>query len=339
MRNIKLVGHIKTVAPVVVSLPSVAGIPKNAQGQYYIPATSVRGMLRGAATVSVCAILNTVGKRLSTDDIYMNYSGVDTGRKIKLGGGYETIGKNIAIREANPIISLFGNFALTGHLKVGNAFCDANTSPISVYGNGSRNHPFNRNPNLFDFVSNNEMEYLKGVMEADALTSLETSDLKNEKVQLKSQLKQADSDEKKIIYAQLDEIDAKIKATKQARTGSSESILRTLDGFEAIDPDHNLQHRFTLTNPSQNDLNFFLWTLYKASAYFNIGGHQNLGCGEVHAFWEIKETSLENPIPKIIGTITIDDDGFKLEGMEDANFNPKLIEAAIIDGAFDFSKY
>lgn len=336
MKTIKFVGQINTVTPVVVSLPSVTGIPKNAQGQHYIPATSIRGMLRSTGAFAISHLLNANGKNLSIDDIYMNFSGVDTGRKIKLGGGYETLGKNLNIRKTNPLISLFGNFALAGQLKMGNAFCIANTDPISTYGNGSRNHPFNRNPNLFNFVPEDDLVYLKAIMDADALTSLETSDLKAQKTKLKLQLRSADAEEKKEIFAKMDKIDNEIRDAKDARTGSSESILRPLDGFEAIDPNCELQHRFTLTNPTDDELNLLLWILYKASSNFNIGGHQNIGCGEIHGSWEIKQSSFDEPKPQTIGTLTIDDDGFNLQGLM---FDPKAIDNAIIDGTFDFSKY
>lgn len=336
MKNIKFIGQITTVAPVVVTLPNQSGIPKNAQGSYYIPATSLRGMLRSVASHAISSLLHANGKKLSVDDIYMMFSGVDTGRKNKLGGGYEILGKNLEVRQTNPQISSFGNFSIAGKLKMGNAFCDKNSNPVSKYGNGSRNHPFNRNQNLFNFVQEDELAYLKGIMEADALTSLETADLKDEKVKLKNQLKQVSGDEKKEIFNQIEDIDKKIKDAKNARTGSTESILRPLDGFDAIDPDQNLDHRFTLTNPDDNELQFLLWVLYKASVDFRVGGHQNLGCGDIHGHWVITETSFENPQPTKLGELTINDDGFQLTGIE---FNPQAIESAIIDGTFDFSMY
>lgn len=336
MRNIKFNGQITTVSPVVVSLPEQSTIPVNSHGARYIPSTSFRGMLRSTATHAICRILKAHGIELPVDVIYMLASGVDTGRTLKLGGGYETLGKNIKIREFNPQISIFGHFAIAGTLKMGNAFCNPNTDPIVRYGNGSRNHPFNRNQDFFNFVKEDEVEYLKGIMQADALASIETSELKNQKTKLMSKLKSSDSDEKKAIFAEMEEIDAKIKEAKQARVGSSETILRTLDGFDAIDCDHKLDHKFTLTNPSNNDLQFLLWILYKSSVNFRIGGHQNNGCGEIHGHWEITETSFDEPAPKKIGTLTINDDGFQLEGIE---FDPKRIEDAIINKVFDFTVY
>ena len=336
MKNIKFIGQIKTVAPVIVTLPNQSGFPKNSHGAYYIPASSLRGMLRSMSTFAICSLLKQHDIELPTDTIYMLSSGTDTGRKLKLGGGYETLGKNVTVRETNPQISTFGNFSTGGKFKMGNAYCDPNVDPITRYGNGSRNHPFNRNPDLFNFVKAEEVDYLKAIMEADALTSLETADLKNLKAKLKTQLKTADAEEKKNIFTQLEEIEGQIKDAKNARTGSSESILRPLDGFEAIDLDHTLDHRFTLTNPSETDLKFLLWVFYKASVNFRVGGHQNLGCGDIHGEWDITESSFENPEPKKVGKLIMNDDGFQLTGIE---FNPKEVEDAIINGTFDFTVY
>ena len=337
MKNLKFIGQITTVSPVAVALPKQTGIPVNAHGASYIPASSFRGMLRSTATHAISKLLKDNSKgELAVDTIYMNSNGTDTGRTLKLGGGYETIGKNLSIRETNPQISNFGNFSLAGKLKMGNAYCDPNTNPITRYGNGSRNHPFNRNPDLFNYVKAEEIDYLKDVMEADALTSLETADLKIMKTQLSAQLKGADAEEKKAIFAQMEEIEAKIKGVKNERTGSSNSIRMILDGFDAIDCDFNLDHRFALTNPSNYELQFMLWVLYKASVNFRVGGHQNIGCGEISGHWDITETSFDSPEPKKIGSLTINDDGFQLTGIE---FDPKLIEDAIINETFDFSVY
>lgn len=343
MKNIKFIGQITTVSPVVVTLPNQTGMPQNTHGAYYIPASSLRGMLRSTATHAICSILKSHDIELPVDVIYMLSSGVDTGRKLKLGGGYETLGKNKPIRVANPQVSTFGNFATAGKLKMGNAICDANVNPISRYGNGSRNHPFNRNPDLFNFVKAQDVDYLKGIMEADALSALETADLKDQKAKLKSQLKTADSVEKKAIFNQIDEIEEEIKGSKKLRVGSSETILFPLEGFEAIDPGYNLDHRFTLTNPSEIELQYMLWVLYIASFNFRIGGHQNIGCGEIHGKWDIIESSFEHPEPIKIGSLTIDDDGFQLTGIEfnpnKIEFDPKQIVDAIINGTFDFTVY
>lgn len=336
MRTIKFIGNLKTISPVNVTLPNVTGIPRNSHGAYYIPASSIRGFLRSTASTAIALLLQRENKFLSVDQHYMNFSGVDTGRKVKLGGGYERIGKNLDIREKNPQISSFGHFAIAGKIKVGNAYCDSNVNPITIYGDGSRNHPFNRSPSTIGFIEPSELGYLKSVMDADAKTALATADLKANKKQLQAQAKKLTGDEKKAIFIKIEDIDQLINETKDARVGSTESILRTLDGFSAIDVGHTLQHRMILNNPSDQDLQYFLWVLSKASINFVIGGHQNLGCGEVHAEWNIIETTFDDPSPRKIGSLKIDDDGFHLSQID---FNPKAIDNAITNGSFDFTVF
>jgi hypothetical protein len=336
MKTIKFIGQITTVAPVTVALPNVTGIPRNTHGAYYIPATSIRGFLRSTAATAISQLLQKQGKTLTVDEIYMNFSGVDTGRKIKLGGGYERIGKNLEIREKNPQVSNFGNFGVAGKLKVGNAYCDPNSNPITTYGNGSRNHPFNRNPSVIGFVDPNELGYLKSVMDADSQTALETADLKTLKKQLQSKAKQLTGEDKKAVFKEIEDIDQKIKETKETRVGTTESILRPLDGFSAIDAGHTLEHRMILNNPSDQDFNFLLWVLWKGSVNFNLGGHQSLGCGEVHAHWDIVESTFDDPTPRKIGTLKINDDGFQLDKID---FDPKQIDNAISNEQFDFTVF
>lgn len=334
MRTIKFIGNIKTVSPVTVTLPNVTGIPRNSHGAYYIPASSIRGFLRSTASTAIAMLLQKENKVLSVDQHYMNFSGVDTGRKVKLGGGYERIGKNLDIREKNPQISNFGHFGIAGKLKVGNAYCDSNIDPITVYGNGSRNHPFNRSPAAIGFVDPSELDYLKSVMDADAQTALETADLKAKKKQLQAQAKKMTGDDKKAIFKEIEDIEQIIKDTKETRVGTTESILRPLDGFTAIDVGHTLQHRMILNNPTDQDLQYLLWILSKASINFNLGGHQNLGCGEVHAEWDIIETTFDEPTPRKIGSLKIDDEGFQLDQID---FSSKAIDNAISNGSFDFT--
>jgi hypothetical protein len=336
--TIKFIGTLETISPVSVCLPDNNGyMPRTSNGKYFIPATSIRGMLRSTAATAIAQVLlMKVDKRLGVDEHYMNFVGVDTGRKVKLGGGYERIGNNIAIRESNPQVSLFGHFSIAGKLKMGNAYCSENDEPLKIYGNGSRNHILNRSPEISAFINSDEIDYVKQIMDADALTAIDSSDLKGEKKKLEAESKKLTGDEKKAVISQINEIDDQIKKIKESRVGSTESILRPLKGFQAIDLGYALEHRMMLTNATEDELQYLLWVLWKASYDFKIGGHQNLGCGEVHASWKITKTSLENPNPIELGTLTIDDDGFKIEGIE---FNPSLIENKIINGEFDFTVY
>lgn len=336
MSQIKFIGNITTVAPVSVSLPNVKGMPRNTHNSAYIPASSIRGMFRHVAHFALATLLEEKKEFLTVDQHYMLASGVDTARKLKLGGGYETIGKNSNVRQKNPLISLFGNFTVAGNLKVGNAIAAPNEDVIITLGNGARNHPFNRNNQLLGLVQENELSYLQEVMNADALASLEVSEIKAEIAKLNKENKTATPEEKKLNIVKIDEYNEQIRSTKDARVGASETILRPLDGFEAIDEGVVLSHRMRLSNPSSEELAFFFWVLHKASSNFQIGGHENLGCGEIHAEWTVTETSYSTINPKTIGSIKIDDNGVTITGFE---FDYENFEQHILDGKFDFTVY
>lgn len=343
-KNYKFVGTITTISPVSVALPKATGMPTNTHGSAYIPASSIRGFLRSIAHHAVVLELHKNGTTLSIDQHYMNGSGVDTARKIKLGGGYETVNKNLPIRQKNPILSLFGNFVVGSHTQIGNALANPNENPLITLGNGSRNHPFTRNNELLNHVEEDELEYLQKIMSATSDTAEQTDGVKKQIDQLKKDLKKAEKDAKAAIFAQIDQLNEEMAAIKQSRTGSAESVQRPLDGFEAIDAGYSLSHRIQVTDVTDNELEFFLWVLYKASFDFRIGGHSNLGCGVIHADWDVSVSSLEQPQPQKLGKITINDDGFTIKPNESItdnklNFNPSNVEEKIHNGTYDFTFY
>ena len=337
MSQLKFIGSITTISPVAISLPNLKGtMPRNTHNSVLIPATSIRGLFRHSAHFALTKLLEENKEFLTVDQHYMLSSGVDTARKLKLGGGYETIGKNIDIRKKNPLISLFGNFTIAGNLKIGNAVSTPNEEVVISMGNGSRNHVFNRNAEMINFVKEDELTYLQDVMKADAIASLQLSEIKSEIAKLQKANKTATPEEKKLNLEKIDELNEQTRSTKDARVGASEAILRPLDGFECIDEGVTLSHRMRLNNASKNELNFFLWVLFKVGAQFNLGGHENLGCGEVKGEWTVTETSFESVKPKKIGTITIDDEGTNITGFD---FDYEEMEKFILDGGFDFTTY
>ena len=336
MRTIKFIGKLKTISPIAVSMPKEAEIanklkheirlPRNAHNTPYFPASSIRGWLR---TTQLLAIENLLAKHglppLSVDEKYAYGNGTDTGRVIEKTAGYEVIAKNEELRKNNPFISLFGLWTIAGKLSVGNAVPDSFENVTVVLGDGVRHHPFNREQKLLSFVDDSELAYLKDILNKDALVSSETGDLKNQEASLKRELKTADSDRKKEIYAELED----------ASVGSKESIQRPLSGFEAFDAGLELSHRMVLKNPTDFDIQVFLWVLSKASVNLHLGGHENVGCGEVAFEWDVIELSFDNPQPTKIGTVTLNDDGFST----DLNFDGKSVEDKILDGTINLKQY
>lgn len=335
-RTVKFIGHIETISPVTVALPNNTGIPKNTHGAAYIPASSIRGMLRHTAHFAIAQLLAKQDKHLSVDEHFMLASGIDTAQKQNLkGNGTETIAKNQKVREANPAMSLFGSFVLDSRLKVGNAVAEVTDKALITLGNGSRSPVFSRTPELLKFVAHEELDYLHQVMSADKKTAAELEEVKSEMKHLENLNKTSTAEEKKENFARIDELKQIINETKDSRVGSRESIRFILPGFEAIDQGVKLSQRMTLSNPTDDEIAFLLWVLTKASVDFNIGGHRNLGCGDIKAKWTIVSSSFDHPEPQEIGKITIDDTGLNLEGLK---FDYKGFEEKIISGGFDFTQ-
>lgn len=343
-KNYKFVGTITTIQPVSISLPKTTGMPINSHGSAYIPASSIRGFLRSIAHHAVVLELEKAGKVLSVDQHYMNASGVDTARVVKLGGGYEAVNKNLPIRKKNPLLSLFGNFVVGSHSQIGNALASPNENPLVVLGNGSRSHVFTRNKDLVKSVDENELEYLQKVMSATADTAEQTGSIKDEISKLKKQLNKSDPEAKAAIFAQIETLNDEMKEVKESRTGSTESIQRILDGFEAIDAGYTLSHRIQVTDVTGDEFEFFLWVLYKAGYDFRIGGHSNLGCGQIHAEWDVSVSSLNDPKPTKLGKVLMGDDGFEAVPNKDVIdnklvFDPSKVEEKIRNGTYDFTTY
>ncbi|WP_436659646.1 RAMP superfamily CRISPR-associated protein [Acinetobacter sp. P1(2025)] len=336
MKNIKLIGTLTTVTPVSVSIPDTNGMPKNSFGQPYIPATSIRGWLRSSAYHGVIELLNRHDIKLSVDEHYMLSKGVDTAKVVTTTSGTEKVAKNNSVRQNNPVFSLYGRWGLAGVLSVGNAFSKTENVLVTV-GAGVRNHPFNRDESLIDFVKLDEKDYLTDILSADSQTSADTSDYKKQIATLKRELKAADSDRKKEIFAEIESAEKSIREVKDARVGASETIQRPIEGFEAIDANVELSHTFILKDPSDDEFQAFLWSLYKASVDLSIGGHANVGCGLVNFNWDVYSSSFENPTPTIIGNISLtQENGFVLNGID---FDPKAFEDRIVSGDINVRQF
>ena len=334
MKTITLIGTITTLSPVSVALPDIKGMAKNSQGLPMVSAGTLRGWLRHSAHEAVALIRHQAGQNLTVDQHYMLASGVDTARVIKDATSTK-VGHNTAIRKANPLISLFGRWGMAGRLSVGSAVAQDAHCLITL-GNGSRSHAFNRNQGLTEFVDVDQLDYLQQILLADGQSSEATSDLKDEEKRLKKELKGATVERKAEINARLSEIAVLIRDAKDERVGASEAVQRPLDGFEAIDAGQQLNHRMTLANPTEEELNLLLWSILVASSRPHIGGHRNLGCGSIAAEWTISQHALGDAQPSVLGRVGFNDQGFYCDV---PGFDGQAMTEALKSGAIRVTEF
>lgn len=337
MKNIQLRGAVTTVTPFSVILPglNLGELPRNADKNAYIPATTIRGWLRNGLAFALAELLHREKNEfLSVDEIYMIANGVDAGRKIQNKGlASVKVGENNSTRAANPFISLFGRWQLAGKLSVGSA--TPSSDRVVKYGMGIRTHSFNRNDALETFVDPSELSYLGQILKADSLSTEAVKEYKDREKVLIAERKTADKERKAEINAEIDEITALIKEAKQERVGPLNSTQHVLGGFEVIDANTECFNILSLANPSDDELTALLWLLRKLSTSLVIGGKRNIGCGKIKIEWDVMSSSFEETTPKKIGFVKMDETGFST----DLPFNLDAFEQKIISGEIDVRNF
>lgn len=337
VRTINFKGTITTVQPVSVSTPEVTGMLKDHQGNPYLPATSLRGAIRHAATDAVQSLRASQNKAIDVNGIYMLAQGVDNTREYGgAGNGSVEIGATQKYRDANIHMSLYGRWGLKSRLHVGNAFAQDKSALVHI-GGGARNHVYERNERMASFVADEELDYLTDILNADSISSSQLKDKKDAVKELKRQQRAVtNKEERDAILAQIEAIELEMREVKDARVGASESIRRPIESFEAIDANVELPHTFRLISPSDDEFHYFLWCLAMYSYSPLIGGHQQIGCGEIKGEWEISEYVQGEMQPRRLGKVAIGSDGFTCD-IEGVDFNK--ISQAIQSGELDLSKF
>lgn len=335
MQTYKLIGHIKTVQPVNITLPNTKGMPTS-HGNPMIPASSIRGWLRHAAHNAVTELYAREGRLLDVDTHYLLASGVDTGRVLAVTGQSTKVGANHAIRLKHPLLSTWGYWGLAGKAAVGSAVADSKDALLVLSG-GARQHVFNRNERLSGFVNESELDYLQEIILADAYSAEALVDYKAEIKELKKAIASTtDKDEKAEIRERIKEIEALIREAKDSRVGAKESIQRPLETIEAIDEGQVLPHRMSVKNPNEHELDLLLWSIAMASLHPFIGGHNNANFGEITAEWEVTVTDIDNLTPKSLGKIGFNERGFysTVEGFDASAVTKKILDGTINIGSF-----
>lgn len=337
MRTVKMIGSIKTIQPVNISLPNTKGMPKS-HGRPMIPASSIRGWLRHCCHDGITKIFYDAGIVLDVDTHYLIASGVDTGRVLDNTGGQSTeVGFKQEIREKHPMLSLWGYWGLAGKMSVGSAIAPASDALFSMSA-GARQHVFKRNEALHSFVDTDELERLQKILSADKYSAEAVSSHQDEIKKLNKESRETtDKDRKDEITSEVDTLKTLIADAKEKRVGSKESIQRPLEAIEAINEGETLPHRMILKNPSNIEIHLALWSIAMASLRSYIGGHSNLNFGEISAEWQITETSIKSLKPKKLGVVGFNDiDGFycTVEG-----FDYEATTAAIVSGEINVSSF
>ncbi|ELP6119462.1 TPA: hypothetical protein I7730_00305 [Vibrio vulnificus] len=299
---------------VTIAKSHVVGVPK-LNGIGYFPSSSINGALRHALLDKVIEMRGGDDK-LTLEECYALGQGYISNNEVLKAvnrqGTSIPVDKDQNIRDANPMLSIFGRWGLEGKLGVGQAYC-SDTSCVETFERGFRVDQFSRNPERIGNLAEGASEQYERIKETQKLLASGRESLAKTKSQLIKKMMSLPDEEKASIRKQIRQIEADIDLIKEIPTEAKESIQRPIDSLEVIKPETKLNHRMCLKRASVAELGAALHALGQFSMLPKLGGYHRSNFGLVQCEWEVSVPTKTYGRKKI-GLIKIDDDGFTVEG-------------------------
>ena len=310
-----LKGHLLAQTAIAVSYIDLDGkLPRTPHGKAYLNGGTLRGPLRKAAlNVALREVAGEKGMTLG--QMYMIGQGVDTSREVNNESTekfYDPIAEQ-RLRELNPFLNLMGRWKLAGRLEVQPLLTTVENLTLS--GQGVRHDQFERDPNLVEWLSEQERDRLLKMV-ASAHSSMDDLNALREetKATKKAYRNTTDDGERQRLGEKLNTLKDQEKAIKEAREGSSESIKHPISGYESIAPGSELSSTLRIANGTAVDLGLLLHTLAEFSLDPRLGGHRGVGFGAVSGEWSVYQRGPGELRATEIGCVRLDDLGFVMEG-------------------------
>ncbi len=264
----------------------------------FFPGTQLRHLIREALMIGAC---QSAGGRLPLKDHFMLIQGVAIGEMAKELSAVSMSGvieREDGLRSINPLISLGGFWKHGGSLGVNDWIPVETDQQVYYLHSKMRAMPHQRNEALVDLLSDNDVDKLKRIMNEDGEIARKVREIEEEIKQVKKGYGAASAAEKKKLGDQinrLEEIKAGIKSEKE---GPTETLVRPVEGYEAICPGTLMKSGIDITRANDLDLGFVLYALKQISKRPYVGAHSADGKGEFALDWEVKTWSddLEDPV-------------------------------------------
>ena len=359
-----LTGHVDAVTPLAVGrkedqfntqfqpekttrLPRQG--PKMNKTPVYWPSTTLRGKLRRSCYEALREAFDDRvggGHKFSLQSAFMLISGIDISEKrdVETEGVQGQFDVDLALRNENPFLSLWGRWRLGGRVGPDKSYPVNPESCLAVMGNGCRTNHFARETEEVSLLGVKDQTLLADIIRADYLSSKDKDVVKKEITALNAQYKdEKDPAEKTYIKEQISQHEKDMKETRKNKKGSGDAIQRPLEGYEAIVAGTRMTQRTFLKQASEFELGLYLAGLRKFSEFPLMGAHFSHGCGQVSAEWDV--TMLVNRKPQDVGSIKLGLFEFSVEG--------EVLEQALalwdqfasgkagdsFDSQFDFARY
>ncbi|WP_257266304.1 hypothetical protein [Endozoicomonas sp. ONNA2] len=264
----------------------------------FFPGTQLRHRIREALLKGAC---KAAGGQLPLQDHFMLIQGVAIGEMAKdlssvsMAGIVEREG---GLRSVNPLISLGGFWKHAGSLGVNDWIPVDSDQQVYYLHSKMRAMPHKRNEELVDLLSDDDVDKLKRIINEDGEIARKVREIEEEIKQVKKRYATASSAEKKKLGDQLNRLEEIKSGIKSEKEGPTETLVRPVEGYEAICPGTVMKSGIDITRANDLDLGFVLYALKQISKRPYVGAHAADGKGEFALDWEVKTWSddLEDPI-------------------------------------------
>lgn len=271
----------------------------------FFPGTQLRHRIREALLMGAC---RAAGGRLPLQDHFMLIQGVAIGemaKELSAASMSGVIEREDGLRSVNPLISLGGFWKYAGSLGVNDWIPVETDKQVYYLHSKMRAMPHKRNEALVELLSDDDVDKLKRIMNEDGEIARKVRDVEEEVKALKKGYGAASAAEKKKLGEQmsrLEEIKAGIKSEKE---GPTETLVRPVEGYEAICPGTVMKSGLDITRANDLDLGFVLYALKQISKRPYVGAHAADGKGEFALDWEVKTWSDDLEEPMTLGRVKV----------------------------------
>lgn len=320
---IRLKGHLTAETPIQVSYPDMNGkLPRTPHGEVFLNGGTLRGPLRKCALKAIrrqLAKAKGVPEKglLSLTDEYMLGSGIDRTREInnERERGADPLAEQM-LREVNPLLSLLGRWGLASHLEC--AEMRTAESNVIVAGQGVRHDQFARDPGSVEMLSDEDSEALMREVRSARESAVAIEGIRKEIARTKKAYGEAadagDKAKTKALGKEINALQDEEKKAREQREGAEQSILHPLAGFEAIAPGSRLSAQMGLVQGRPEYLGILLHALAEFARHPMLGGHRNIGAGQVSGELTVYQWPVGDLKASAIGTVQFDDMGLTIEG-------------------------
>ena len=282
----------------------------------YLPGSAIRGALRNGAARALAAERAARRSRMTPDDFLFIAKGGIKDRKAT--GKDERIVDHEAaakLRREQPIVSLFGAMTekIVGRWQIGDAVPFEPLTKPNRKGRGVRSHPFQRQPELANFMD--ESAYREFLERDRKRVEANLAEDEAESIERKvaGEIRRPEPDMAKIEKWKTEATQLTERAsTLREEAGGVVNVQQVLGGWQAIPEGTRMSHRMRVQDATGDELAMAFFALRQLARAGRLGAHESRGEGYFRAEYHLRLATNDGDFEEA-GTLRIADLGLHID--------------------------